>query len=119
MERRRASRQKNGRIQDYEGKQKFLDPREKVALLILLQKYDAMFDNAQNPWALLFIPSVNRDDETLCHARLSEEFDSLPSFVHKGIIMKYSTLFIAPATVLSLSACDKPTVVNVPAPVIM
>ena len=29
--------------------------------------------------------------------------------------MKYSTLFIALAAVLSLSACDKPTVVTVPA----
>jgi len=29
--------------------------------------------------------------------------------------MKYSTLFVALVTVLGLSACDKPTVVNVPA----
>ncbi|MBT9613583.1 MAG: collagen-like protein [Burkholderiales bacterium] len=29
--------------------------------------------------------------------------------------MKYSTLFVALVTVLGLSACDRPTVVNVPA----
>jgi hypothetical protein len=33
----------------------------------------------------------------------------------KGTIMKYSTLLVALVTVLGLSACDKPTVVNVPA----
>jgi hypothetical protein len=33
----------------------------------------------------------------------------------KGIIMKYSTLLVALVTVLGLSACDQPTVVNVPA----
>lgn len=32
----------------------------------------------------------------------------------KGIIMKYSTLLVALVTVIGLSACDKPTVVNVP-----
>jgi len=33
----------------------------------------------------------------------------------KGLSMKYSTLFVALVTVLGLSACEKPTVVNVPA----
>jgi len=33
----------------------------------------------------------------------------------KGTTMKYSTLLVALVTVLGLSACDKPTVVNVPA----
>jgi len=33
----------------------------------------------------------------------------------KGIIMKLSPLFVVLVTVLGLSACDKPTVVNVPA----
>ncbi|MDP1646237.1 MAG: hypothetical protein Q8K35_08140 [Thiobacillus sp.] len=33
----------------------------------------------------------------------------------KDITMKYSTVFVALVTVLGLSACDRPTVVNVPA----
>ena len=39
----------------------------------------------------------------------------VPSIHMKGIIMKYSTLLVALVTVFGLSACDKPTVVNVPA----